>query len=225
MKAPNLIPMLTYQDKTVTNALELFRQCADLPCRYWGFKDIGITKAKLKSLVEVMKASQKKVCLEVVSLKEKEALEAAHLAVEYQIDYLLGTVFHNRVSSFLQNKSVKYFPFCGKVEGHPSILKGKRADIINNAEELEKKAVDGLDVLAYRFIDNKEKLISNLLEKVKKPLVIAGSISNFDRINKLIKFKPWAFTIGTAFFEKKFKPDGTFRDQIMTVWEYLDKVK
>ena len=31
----------------------------------------------------------------------------------------------------------------------------------------------------------------------------------------------WGFTIGTAFFEKKFIPDGSFQDNMMAVWDWL----
>ena len=35
-----MIVMLTYNDKTVKNALELFEECKNIPIEYLGFKNI-----------------------------------------------------------------------------------------------------------------------------------------------------------------------------------------
>ena len=37
-----IIIMLTHNDKTVPNAIEIFEENKDLPIQYWGFKDVGI---------------------------------------------------------------------------------------------------------------------------------------------------------------------------------------
>ena len=36
-----IIIMLTHNDQTVKNALEVFDSCKDLPVDFWGFKDVG----------------------------------------------------------------------------------------------------------------------------------------------------------------------------------------
>ena len=40
------------------------------------------------------------------------------------------------------------------------------------------------------------------------------------RLDEVKNVKPWAFTIGSAFFENKF--DGTFKEQINKVYEYIE---
>ena len=49
------------------------------------------------------------------------------------------------------------------------------------------------------------------------PLISAGSINSWERLDETDRCKIWAFTIGGAFFEKKFVPDGSFGEQIMAV--------
>ena len=39
---PEFIPMLTYNDSTVKDALSIFRECKDAPITHWGFKDVGL---------------------------------------------------------------------------------------------------------------------------------------------------------------------------------------
>ena len=56
---PELIVMLTYNDQTVENAVELFNELKDLTATYWGFKDVGLDREKMKALVQAMRAAGK----------------------------------------------------------------------------------------------------------------------------------------------------------------------
>ncbi|MBI9108858.1 MAG: hypothetical protein JEZ04_19100 [Spirochaetales bacterium] len=220
---PNLIVMLTNNDETVSNALEVFKSCADLPVKFWGFKDIGLPKTEMKSLVENMRSVGKETFLEIVSLSESECLDGAKLAVECGFDYLMGTVYFESVFLYLKKNRKAYFPFCGRIEGHPSILKGTPEEITEDAYVLQQKGVQGVDVLAYRHESDAEKVSELIVERLDIPVVIAGSISSFDRIDVMKRINPWAFTIGTAYFDKKFVKNGTFREQVIASYDYLQK--
>ena len=50
------------------------------------------------------------------------------------------------------------------------------------------------------------------------PLISAGSINSWTRLEATKSYGFWAFTIGSAFFDRKFAPDGDFGEQIMAVW-------
>jgi len=54
-----MIIMLTYNDKTVSNALEIFNQCKELPVERWGFKNVGLPVKKMKKLIFNMKKAKK----------------------------------------------------------------------------------------------------------------------------------------------------------------------
>jgi len=43
---PEFILMLTYNDRTVEKAMELFEECKDTPVTHWGFKDVGLPARK-----------------------------------------------------------------------------------------------------------------------------------------------------------------------------------
>ncbi len=219
--ALNLITMLTNNDVTVENAKEVFLSCADLNCTFWGFKDVGLPPAQMKDLVHTMKEKGKTTFLEVVSLQESESQNAAVLAVECGFDYLMGTVYSSKVHELLRGAKIKYQPFCGSVHGHPTILEGSSQDILHDAKRLEALNVSGVDLLAYRNAVQPEETARLLVRELSIPIVIAGSIDSFQRIDRMKEIRPWAFTIGGAFFAKRFVPRGSFRDQLQSVISYL----
>ena len=218
---PELIVMLTYNDKTVENALELFNEMKHTPVIHWGFKDVGLPPDKMKEVVESMNAAGKTTFLEVVSLTEEEGLSGAKLAVECGFDILMGTVFFDSINDYLKDKPVKYYPFPGHVHSHPSILDGTIEDIVQHARDMEAKGVEGMDLLTYRYTGDAPALLKEVVQATRVPIVSAGSIDSLDRIAEVRDAGTWGFTIGTAFFEKKFIPNGSFIDNMMAVWDWV----
>ena len=217
----DLIVMLTHHDKTVENALDLFNKLHDLPVHHWGFKDVGLPVEQMKTLVEAMKTAGKTTYLEVVSLSKEEGLAGASLALEVGFDILMGTVFFDSIYDYLKNKPIKYYPFPGHVHSHPSILDGSITEIVSHTRMLEAKGVDGLDLLTYRFTGDAPELLIQVVDASSIPIVSAGSIDSFERITEVRNAGARAFTIGSAFFEKKFVPDGDFKDNVQAVAEWL----
>jgi hypothetical protein len=213
--------MLTHNDKTVSEAQELFDQLKAIPVNHWGFKDVGLPEAQMKELVLDMKRADKTTYLEVVSLTEEEGLAGARLAVEAGFDILMGTVFFDSINRYLKDKPVKYYPFPGDVHDHPSILDGTIPDIIDHTLRMQGEDVDGFDLLAYRYTGDAPALLRAVVAATDLPVVCAGSIASFDRIAEVADAGAWGFTIGSAFFEKKFVPDGSFEDNVMAVCNYL----
>lgn len=218
-----LIVMLTNNDKTVKDAIGVFDLSKDLPVQFWGFKNIGLRIEQMKQLVKNMKDAEKTTFLEVVSYTEDECMKAAKLAVECNFDYLMGTLFYNSVFNFLKDKPIKYSPFCGKVSGSPSILEGTIDEIVNDAKNMQKKGVDAFDILAYRYVGDPEELAEKFIQAIDIPVIIAGSINSYERLDKINELNPWGFTMGTALFKKNFDKDGTFKDNLKNVIDYLNK--
>jgi len=220
---PELIVMLTHQDETVPNALELFDRTKDYPITHWGFKDVGLPPKEMQSVAIAMKAAGKTTFLEVVSLSEEDGLRGARLAVDSGFDILMGTVFYPSIGEYLKDKPIQYYPFPGHVYGHPSILDGAIDDIVNHARELESYGVHGLDLLTYRYTGNAPHLLSQVVQSTRVPVVSAGSIASFERITEVWDSGAWGFTIGSAFFEKMFVPDGSFEQNLLAVCDWLEK--
>jgi hypothetical protein len=220
---PELIIMLTHHDKTVPEALELFQRTKDYPITHWGFKDVGISPEEMQTVVTAMKDAGKITFLEVVSLSEEEGLRGARLAVDLGFDILMGTVYYPSIREYLEDKSIRYYPFPGHVHSHPSILDGTMEEIVAHACALEAYGVHGLDLLTYRYLGNASGLLSQVVQSTHIPVVSAGSIASFERITEVWDSGAWGFTIGSAFFDRQFVPDGSFEENVWAVCNWLEK--
>lgn len=216
---PLLIVMLTYDDKTVPDAEQLFEKCRDNSAVYFGFKELGLPHARMKELFAKMKKCGKKTVLEVVAYTEPECIEGAKLAADCGVDMLMGTMYFDSVMDICHENGIKYLPFVGDVVGRPSVLNGSIEGMINEAKALERKGVDGFDLLGYRFTGDPNELISRFVEETELPVVIAGSINSYERLDEIKSVSPWGFTIGSAFFEKCFGK--SFSEQINNVCDYI----
>lgn len=220
---PEFILMLTYNDSTVKDALNIFRECKDAPVMHWGFKDVGLPPDEMKILVHEMKAAGKTTYLEVVSLSEEEGVRGAKIAVEAGFDILMGTVFFDSILEYLKDKPIKYYPFPGHIHSHPSILDGTIEDIVAHARFLESKGVQGMDLLSYRYVGDAPLLLQEVVKATSVPIVSAGSIESYKRLAEVWKAGAWGFTIGSALFDKKFVPNGTFLENTLAVCDWLSK--
>ena len=170
-----------------------------------------------------MKEAGKITFLEVVSLSEEDGLRGAQLAVDSGFDILMGTVYYPSIGEYLKDKSIQYYPFPGRVHSHPSILDGAINEIVAHARELESYGVHGLDLLTYRYNGNAPSLLSQVVQSTQIPVVSAGSIATFERITEVWDTGAWGFTIGSAFFEKKFVPAGSFEENVLAVCNWLEQ--
>ena len=221
---PEIIIMLPHHDVTVKNAHEVFEECKDIEAvKYWGFKNVGLPKDEMKALAGAMKAAGKTTFLEVVTYDEASCLDGAQTAIDCGFDYLMGTIYYESVAKLLKDNGMDYLPFVGKVSGSPSILEGTNEEIIQNAKDLMAKGVTGFDILAYRHVVDGEKLAYDFCKEVSAKICIAGSINSFGRIDTMFDIGPWTFTMGSALFEKKFVAEGSFRENLIAVADYMAK--
>lgn len=220
-KHPELIVMLTHNDRTVENAYEIFDACKDAKAKYWGFKEVGIPLDEMKKLCSYMKACGKTTFLEVVAYTEEECLAGAKMAVECGFDCLMGTIFFDSILDYCKQHDLRYMPFVGKITGRPSVLEGTIDGMIEEANSLLAKGVYGIDLLGYRYTGDAVELNKRFVAGVKAPVCLAGSVSSYQRLDEVKDADSWAFTIGGAFFENKF--DGTFAEQIDKVVDYMAK--
>lgn len=216
----NLIVMLTYNDKTVQNAYDIFEQCKDSKAEFWGMKEAPLPLSEMKRIFDRMKACGKVTALETVAYTEEACLSGAAAAAACGCDILMGTKFFDSVNNFCCAKGLKYMPFVGDVDGRPSILQGSAESMLTEAHRCLKKGVYGFDLLGYRYTGDASRLNSCFVSGLDVPVCIAGSVDSFARLDELKAVKPWAFTIGSAFFENKF--GNTFKEQIDTVCDYME---
>ena len=214
-----LIAMLTYNDRTVPDAPEIFEICKDSDVKYWGFKEDGLSLDKMKKLFGSIKACGKTAVLEVVAYTEELCIQGAMMAVDCGCDILMGTFFFDSVNELCKKHGIRYMPFVGDVCGRPSVLEGDIDQMIAQAESYIEKGAYGIDLLAYRYTGDCGELIRRFVSEVDAPVCIAGSVNSYERIDEIKKASPWAFTIGSAFFDHTFGDD--YCKQMNLVCSYI----
>ena len=220
-KHPELVVMLTYNDHTVPNAKEIFEKCSGSRAKFWGFKEDPLPLPEMKELYAAMKDCGKTTSLEVVAYTEEECVNGAKMAVECGVDLLMGTMYFDSINDLCRDNGIKYMPFVGDVYERPSILGGTIDGMIDEALALLDKGVYGIDLLGYRFTGDPVLLNKRFVKAVPAPVCIAGSVNSYERLDELKDAAPWSFTIGGAFFDKKFGDD--FLTQINNVCDYMEK--
>ena len=176
--------MLTRNDRTVADASAQLQTALDLGVRHIGFKDIG---------------------LEVVSLDRDSEIISARAAVEIGVDVLLGGTRVDDVLPVIAGTDILYCPFPGRITGHPSVLEGSIAEIVDSARALAARdGVHGLDLLAYRSKQDVPELMKAVCAAVSKPVYVAGSIDTPERIGVVKDSGAAGFTIGTAALDGKY---------------------
>ena len=181
---PEIIIMLTHNDLTVKNAMEVFESCKDLPVQNWGFKDVGIPVEEMIRLNQAMKAAGKTTFLEVVTYTEEECLRGAQLAIDCGFDYLTGTVFFPSIVEKMKGTGIAYHPFGGKVGGSPVTLTGGIDEIVTDCKRIMAEGADGIDLTAYRYVDGDPlELTMAVADAIGyENVMMAGSIGTKERI-------------------------------------------
>ena len=204
----DFIFMLTREDRTVLDALEVLDAIAPLGLRHIGFKDVGVEPALLRELNRRIKAQGAISYLEVVSTTPEACLASARAAVEIGVDRLLGGTDADAVLALLEGTGIGYFPFPGAPSGHPTMLGGRPEAIAADCARFMAKGCAGVDLLAYRATE------AEPLELVRAArrslgdglLIVAGSVDRPARIQALAEAGADAFTIGSAVFNGTFSP-------------------
>ncbi len=210
MTRPEFIFMLTRADRTVPDAMDRLSEALDCGLRHIGFKNVGLPVAEQRRLAQTARKAGGALYLEIVSLDAASERASAEAAVELGVDCLLGGTRPDIVLPVIKGGGVRYFPFAGRIAGHPSVLEGTVAEIVVSAERLcAIDGVAGLDLLAYRHPGDGAAILRAVCEAVAKPVIIAGSIDRPERVAAARDGGAAAFTIGTAVLDGVFPARAT----------------
>ncbi|TCN18070.1 4-hydroxythreonine-4-phosphate dehydrogenase [Sinorhizobium americanum] len=201
----DFIFMLTRNDRTIPDALAQLPLVLSAGVRHIGFKDIGLPFEVLSELNREIRAAGAKSYLEVVSLDRASEIASVRAALTLGVDYLLGGTHVDDVLPLLKGSGIRYYPFPGRIVGHPSVLEGSTTEIVASAKDLAgREGVHGLDLLAYRADVDVANLIRAVCDAVAKPVIVAGSIDRAERIHAVVSGRATGFTVGTAALEGRF---------------------
>ena len=176
--------MLTHDDVTVADAPDVLARLRDSGLRYVGFKDVGPPPAVLTEVAAAAHEAGMEVMLEVVSTDVEDELRSLRAARDIGVDWVLGGTHPEQGAPILAGSDIRYCPFPGTVEGHPSVLSGEIAAIAADAARLTAiEGVHGLDLLAYRHRDaDPVALTRAVVEASDGPVIAAGSVVSLQQI-------------------------------------------
>lgn len=218
---PELIVMLTLDDRTVPDAKEIFKSCASAPVKTWGFKDVGIPFEQMRSLTAAMKDVGKTVYIESLESAENACLQSAKIAVDCGADVMSGGQYYESVKTFLHTNGLRYEPAIGTLRGRPAVLLGTLEQMSQEATYLKQCGVNGVDLASYRYDGDPVSLMRAVVASGVQTCV-AGSIDSRQRLHEIADCGIHRFTIGSAFFHHKF--GGSFEDQILSVLDILNSL-
>ena len=214
--------MLTRDDVTLSDAREIYSSIAQTGVRHVGCKDVGLPPDQLAALMDDIRAHGHKSWLEVVSETEDDTLQSARVAAEIRPDYVIGGTLIEPVQEILAGTGVKFFPYVGRIVGHPCLLRGSIEEIVGDAERAAALGVDGINLLAYRYDGDVEALVRAVVGATEFPVICAGSVDSVERIRALDDCGAWAFTIGTAALDGVLVEGADLRGQLEAALEAAD---
>lgn len=216
--------MLTRDDRTVEDCLELVDIACNSGVTHMGFKDVGVDRDTLRKLNGSIKKRGVTSYMEVVSTTPEACLASTRTARDIGVDRLLGGTHVEAILALLEGSGIAYYPFPGRPRGHPTRLGGDAADIAADCRRLEACGSAGVDLLAYRAVDAEPlDLIRAARESLNGVLVVAGSIDSPARIRDIAVAGCDAFTIGSAAFDGSFSPrKGSLQSQLCDILAACD---
>ncbi len=217
----DFIFMLTRQDQTILDCLDVFDDIAELGLGHVGFKDVGVDGETLRHLNRAIKDSGAVSYMEVVSTSKGACLNSARTARDIGVDRLLGGNDVIDVLEVLDGSDIAYLPFPGRPEGHPTRLGGSADEIEADCRRFAELGCAGVDLLAYRATEcDPLDLVRAARAGTDGQLVVAGSIASPERIQDVARAGADAFTIGTAALEGTFSPrKGALASQLQDILE------
>jgi len=219
MRTFDFIFMLTRNDRTVPEAAAPVETALQAGIRHIGFKDVGLPFAALHGLAEQIRKGGASTYLEVVSLDRESEIRSVKAAIKLGVDYLLGGIHAEDVLPLLESSTIRYYPFPGRIVGHPSVLEGSQTEIVESAVRLANyPGVAGLDLLAYRSKIDVPSLMRAVCEAVAKPVIVAGSVDRPEQIEDIRRSGAAGFTVGTSALDGRFPAgDVALRSQLEAI--------
>ncbi len=221
----DFIFMLTRNDRTIEDAESVVEAACELGIRHIGFKDVGVSAATMRTLVQKIRRNGGTSYLEVVSTTSNAIVQSLETGRALGVDRVLGGTDLATAARVLGDLA-GYFPFPGRPDDHPTRLCGSPQMIAEHTRRAREQGCGGVDLLAYRATEaDPLDLVRAARDAVGDGLlIVAGSVKSPRQIHALAAAGADAFTIGSAIFDGSFSPTkGAFREQVLDIFEACNK--
>jgi hypothetical protein len=217
----DFIFMLTRDDRTVADCVDVIELIRPVGLRHIGFKDVGVSPEVLKLLAEAIHASGAISYMEVVSTTPEACLNSARIARELGVRRLLGGTQVDAIMDILAGSDTQYYPFPGRPVGHPTKLDGTPDQVQADCASFVASGCAGCDILAYRATEADPIQLVRAARRGLGPdkyLIVAGAVTSAERIRAVRAAGADAFTIGTAVFNGSYSStSGSIISQLRAV--------
>ncbi|ESZ72556.1 MULTISPECIES: hypothetical protein [unclassified Mesorhizobium] len=224
----DFIFMLTRNDRTVEDCLDLVELIEPVGLKHVGFKDIGVAPDVLRKLAGAIGRTGATTYMEVVSTTAEACLNSARIARDLGIQRLLGGTQVDEIMALLEGSGTEYYPFPGRPVGHPTKLGGSAEDVEADCRAFAEKGCAGCDILAYRATEADPAELVRAARRGLGPsrhLIVAGAVASADRLKAIKLAGANAFTIGTAIFDGSYSPTkGSILSQLRDVLADCERV-
>lgn len=222
--------MLTKNDVTIADGLEVYRKLATqltpAELSYVGFKNVGLPDADLEKLGWAIKDDGRNVVIEIVGgTTAEDEINAAVMAKRIGAACLIGGENVEAVLKVIGPSPVRYFPAVGNITKEAGKMHGVVEEIAAQAARYEALGVDGIMLLAYRFVGDVPALLKAVREATKLQIVCAGSVDSKARIRELDDAGMWAFTIGSAVLDDLMTEEKGLKAQLRYVLSAADATR
>ena len=217
----NFILMLTRNDRTIDDAEAVVADALGLGIRHIGFKDVGVSVATMRALVQKIRDAGGTSYFEVVSTTSAAIARSLETGRAIGADRILGGTDLAAAARVLGSLA-GYFPFPGRPVDHPTRLGGSPELVAEHTRNARELGCGGVDLLAYRATeaDPIELVCAARRALAGGMLIVAGSVNSPHRIHALAAAGVDAFTIGSAIFDGSFCPAKCdFRGQVLEVFD------
>ncbi len=201
--------MLTRDDSTVANAVEIVETVRPIGLKHIGFKDVGAAPETLRRLAAAIRDVGASVWMEIVSTSRDDELRSIALGRDLGVDFLMGGVGAEEGVRLLDGSPTRYLPFAGKPAGHPTKLGGAAHEVEADCRAFASLGCAGVDILAYRATEaGPLDLVAACRRGFRDSgmVVVAGSINSPRRVAAIRAAGADAFTIGTAAIDGSYAP-------------------
>jgi hypothetical protein len=201
--------MLTRNDATVENALDLVEAARPLGLKHIGFKDVGADSGLLRRLTAAIREAGASPWMEIVATTREAELQGVELGRDLGVAMLMGGVHVEEALKILDGSATRYLPFAGSPSGHPTRLGGTALEVETQCRAFARQGCAGVDILAYRATEA-EPL--DLIAACRRgfvnsgTVVVAGSINSPERVAAVRAAGADAFTIGAAAIDGSYAP-------------------
>ena len=201
--------MLTRNDATVENALDLVEIARPLGLKHIGFKDVGADAAMLRRLTAAVREAGASPWMEIVATTRELELRGVKLGRDLGVEMLMGGVHVDEALGILDGSATRYLPFAGAPIGHPTRLAGSALAVEEQCRAFAAKGCAGVDILAYRATEADPL---DLVAACRRgflafgAVVVAGSVNSPQRVAAVGAAGADAFTIGTAAIDASYAP-------------------